>query len=162
MDKQMFVEKHIDIDTVCRLDRILKSEKNNGNGFWNGSHTKKGFQTYNLCKKEEYKSVFDFLLALPSPELPALQYKWIHMIEYCVGGWQDEHDHSATEEYSFILYLTSCLRGGRTIFIIPGDKSYEIIPEEGKIVFFPANVRHLGDIVIDPKRVVVGALDFIK
>lgn len=158
----MFTEKYVDTDTVRILDRILKIEKNNGYGGWSGTATKKGFQTQNLCKKEEYRSMFDRLLEFSSPELAPLTCKWVHMIDYSIGGWQDEHDHSATEEYSFILYLTSCLRGGRTIFILPNDKSYEITPEEGKIVFFPSTLRHLGEKVIDPKRVVVGALDFIK
>ena len=121
----------------------------------NSTCTINGFQTDNLCYEpyiqDELKKLLEYL---PNRDL---KYRWFHMINYKDHGYQDAHDHSKTEDYSYILYLTDCDKGGETIFI-NGEESLAIKPEKNKLVFFPANLWHKGNATIDNKKVAVRAL----
>ena len=96
----------------------------------------------------------DLLTYLPIKDL---KYRWFHMIDYNESGLQKGHDHDKTEDYSFILYLTTCKDGGETVFK-KDDKTIEIKPEKNKLVFFDAKIWHEGNSTIDHKKVAVGAL----
>ena len=121
----------------------------------NSTCTINGFQTDNLCYEPYIKDELEKLLEyLPNKDL---KYRWFHMINYKNHGYQDAHEHSKTEDYSYILYLTDCNEGGETLFI-NGEESVAIKPEKNKLVFFPANLWHKGNPTIDNKKVAVGAL----
>ena len=156
----MFLEKFVNEKLILDLEDILQNEKSVNNGFLEGSATKNGFQTNSVHEKVEYQNILKNLLLAGSPELPEFYYRWFHLIDYKKGGWQEEHDHVKTEDYSFIVYLTTCSNGGKTYFRISDSSVFQSTPVSGKILFFPAHLRHWGEEVIDEKRVAVGALKF--
>lgn len=87
-----------------------------------------------------------------------LSYRWFHMIAYNTNGYQQKHNHSATEDYSYILYLESCSVGGETFFELPDNSVKGIQPIKNKLIFFPSHLTHWGGQVFDSKKVAVGAL----
>jgi hypothetical protein len=123
---------------------------------YNSKCTKLGFQTNDLSFEPSIQSLLDRLLKY-FPDHNKYKYRWFHLIDYFNGGWQEGHDHSKTDDLSFILYLTSCKNGGETVFELKNTK-YIVKPEKNKIVFFPATMWHWGEITIDHKKVAVGAL----
>jgi len=156
----MFLEKFVNEKLILDLEDILQNEKSVNNGFLEGVATKNGFQTNSVHEKVEYQNILKNILLVGSPELPECYYRWFHLIDYKKGGWQEEHDHVKTEDYSFIVYLTTCSNGGKTCFRISDSSVFQSTPVRGKILFFPAHLRHWGEEVIDEKRVAVGALKF--
>lgn len=146
----------VDHTLTDRLDSILfELEAKNEGRPPNSTYTINGFQTKNLCfepyVQNEIKEVLNYL------PIKDLKYRWFHMIHYKDHGYQEAHDHSKTEDYSYILYLTDCNEGGETLFI-NGEESVAIKPEKNKLVFFPSNLWHKGNATIDNKKVAVGAL----
>ena len=139
-----------------RLSSILFDlESNNKGSPSNSTCTVNGFQTENLCYEPYIQKDLEKLLEyIPNKDL---KYKWFHMINYKNHGYQSVHNHSKTEDYSYILYLTDCNEGGETLFT-NGKESVAVKPEKNKLVFFPANLWHKGNATIDNKKVAVGAL----
>ena len=146
----------VDPTITDRLGSILfELEIKNKGVTPNSTCTINGFQTNNLCYEPYIKDELEKLLEyLPNKDL---KYRWFHMINYKDHGYQDAHEHSKTEDYSYILYLTDCNEGGETLFI-NGEDSVTIKPEKNKLVFFPSNIWHKGNATIDNKKVAVGAL----
>jgi len=146
------------VDSIItdRLNSILfELEAKNKGLLPNSTCTINGFQTDNLCYKPYIKNELKKLLEyLPNKDL---KYRWFHMINYKDHGYQNAHEHSKTEDYSYILYLTDCNEGGETLFI-DGEKSIVIKPEKNKLVFFSSNLWHKGNATIDNKKVAVAAL----
>ena len=77
----------------------------------------------------------------------------IHFIRYNIGGFQEEHTHEKTEHYSFILYLKD--GDGDTVFKTKHGEIREK-PEYGKLVLFPADILHWGEVSTQGKDVMVG------
>ena len=146
----------VDPTITDRLNSILFELEDKNEGIEpNSSCTINGFQTKNLCYEPYIKDELEKLLScLPVKDL---KHRWFHMINYKDHGYQEAHDHSKTENYSYILYLTDCNEGGETVFI-NGEESVAIKPEKNKIVFFPANLWHKGNATINNKKVAVGEL----
>ena len=141
---------------VQQLNDILNSEKNLNNKCLQFSTTVKGFQTDTIHSNPNYQNlILNLLYCLP---IKNFKCKWFHLIDYEQGGWQDEHDHAETEDYSFILYLTTCINGGKTMFRMSNKKLIYCSPVEGKLILFPANLSHWAEKTIDVKKVAVGAL----
>ena len=61
-----------------------------------------GFQTDNILNLKTTHELAKNLLKEIKKDLDLF---WIHLIEYNQAGAQTAHDHSKTEDYSFILYL---------------------------------------------------------
>jgi hypothetical protein len=157
----MIIERYIGKNVVKDLKQLLKTEKLNRNST-TLTCTVNGFQTKNLCEREEYQYILDHLLSLVSDVFPPFKYRWFHLIDYESGGWQKEHDHTKTEDYSFIVYLDTCTRGGETIFRLPENQLFVSAPIKGKVLFFPSTIPHWGEKTIFRKRVAVGALKYKK
>tara|TARA_A100000172_G_C2946663_1_gene77587 strand:- start:45 stop:500 length:456 start_codon:yes stop_codon:yes gene_type:complete len=111
--------------------------------------TKKGFQTMNILNFETPKEISRRILKEINKDLILFH---MHLIHYFSGGEQISHDHSATEDYSFILYLNDS--DGNTVF----ENIGEITPKKGKLVFFKSDISHLGKPSFDQKKIAVGAL----
>jgi len=146
------VADYITDNLILKLDEL----KNKKDGIpYNVSFTKNGFQTNNLCNDVSIKDVLrEILNYLPYPN--DYQYRWFHMIDYEQGGSQEAHDHTRTENYSYVLYLSSCNHGGETCFKLQHE--LQIKPEKNTLIFFPATILHWGATTIDRKKVAVGAL----
>lgn len=124
---------------------------------YNSSASQNAEQTNNLCKNQFLIPVLRNIINLINFE-KQLYYRWFHMISYNYQGYQQKHDHSATEDYSYILYLKSCSTGGETFFEMPEGKIIGVTPEKNKLIFFPSHLTHWGGQVVDIKKVAVGAL----
>jgi hypothetical protein len=111
--------------------------------------TKKGFQTMNILNFKTPKEISRRILKEINKDLTLFH---MHLIHYFSGGEQISHDHSATEDYSFILYLNDS--DGNTVF----ENIGEITPKKGKLVFFKSDISHLGKPSFDQKKIAVGAL----
>jgi hypothetical protein len=157
----VFFETQIEDRLVLELEKILESEKNNGNGFWSGSCTVNGFQTNTVHEDQNYKVVLDALLSY-LPDGNNLYYRWFHLIDYDKFGKQEKHNHKKTEDYSFIVYLDTCEKGGETVFEVPSEFLFVSKSVRGKLLFFPSHLDHWGEEVMIRKKVAVGALKLIQ
>ena len=155
----MFFEAKISDDVLQKLDWALALETSAGNFVEpNSSCTKNGLQTNTIHENSRYKTLLDDLLISLPNEFHSYKYRWFHLIDYKRGGWQEQHDHSRTEDFSFIVYLTTCASGGKTFFHISDSTTLVCSPVRGTMIAFPATVTHWGEEVVDPKQVAVGAL----
>ena len=161
MGSIVFWETKVEEDIVCELERILELEKNNGNGFYSGSCTVNGFQTNTVHEDQNYKIVLDALLSY-LPNGNNFYYRWFHLIDYDKFGKQEKHNHKRTEDYSFIVYLNTCEKGGETVFEVPSEPLFVSKSIRGKLIFFPSHLNHWGEEVMDRKKVAVGALKLIQ
>ena len=147
------VANYVTDNLLSKLDEL--KNKNNGLPHNNNSCTKRGFQTNNLSNDVSIEdTLYKILSYLPYPN--DYQYRWFHMIDYEQGGLQEAHDHAQTEDYSYILYLTSCNHGGETCLKLQHE--LQIKPKKNTLIFFPSTVLHWGRTTIDHKKVAVGAL----
>lgn len=154
-----FFETIVSEEDILILENILLKEKEAKNEWIHpNSCTVKGFTTNNLLKKQEYNDIFNKLLLYLPEQYQNLKYCWFHMIDYEINGKQKVHNHSETEDYSFIVYLTTCKQGGETVFYLDPTKKLSFLPVKGKMIFFPSFLDHFGDEVIDKKKIAVGAL----
>jgi hypothetical protein len=153
----MFIlETQIADSTVDLLNTYLDLQIKNKNRAL-VKHTIKGFQTPNLMEDPVLDPVLEDLLSYIPTEYGRLGYYWFHMIDYKTSGSQSQHNHSDTERYSFIVYLSDCEMGGETVFLHSG-KTIKITPKQGTMIFFPAELEHYGATTVSRKRVAVGAL----
>lgn len=155
----MFFETKVSEEHIKNLENILNFEKKVGNGvLFNSSCTKYGFQTNTVHENLKYQQTLKELLLYLPVGFQNLKYRWFHLIDYEKGGWQEGHDHSTTEDFSFIVYLTTCNSGGKTMFRISESTTLTCSPTRGNMVVFPATMWHWGEKVIDLKQIAVGAL----
>jgi hypothetical protein len=148
------VDDYITDNLILKLDEL--KDKKDGISY-NTIHTKhkNGFQTKNIMNDASIEEILHKILSyLPYPN--DYQYRWFHMIDYEQGGLQAAHDHARTENYSYVLYLTSCNHGGETCFKL--DQEIQIKPKKNTLIFFPSTILHWGKTTIDHKKVAVGAL----
>jgi hypothetical protein len=157
----VFFSVQIQDRLVLELEKILELEKNNGNGFYSGSCTVNGFQTYTVHENKNYEPVLNDLLSY-LPQRNSFYYRWFHLIDYDKFGRQEKHNHVKTEDYSFIVYLTTCNEGGKTFFEVPNEPIFASAPVRGKLLFFPSYLDHWGEEVVDHKKIAVGALKLIQ
>ena len=146
------VADHVTDNLILKLDEL----KNKNDGLpYNSVSTKGGFQTNNLSNDVSIEDILRKILDyLPYPN--DYQYRWFHMIDYEQGGLQEAHDHARTEDYSYVLYLSTCNHGGETCLKLQHE--LQIKPKKNLIIFFPSTILHWGNTTIDPKKVAVGAL----
>ena len=111
-----------------------------------------GFQTDNILNLKTTHELAKNLLKEIKKDLDLF---WIHLIEYNQAGAQTAHDHSMTEDYSFILYLNDS--DGNTVF----ENVCEVSPKKGKLVLFKSDIKHYGKPTTTNKKVAVGALKSI-
>ena len=113
------------------------------------TYTKNGFQTTNILDYKAPKELSKLIMKEINKELNLFH---IHLIEYFNQGEQLVHNHEATEDYSFILYLNDS--DGNTVF----ENIGEITPKRGKLIFFKSNIKHFGKPSFRNKKIAVGAL----
>lgn len=154
----MIKEIYISENTTDLLVKILDSLVENKLVIpYNSSASQNAEQTNNLCKNQFMLPILRNISNEINFE-KQLYYRWFHMISYDHLGYQQKHDHSATEDFSFILYLKSCDRGGETFFELPNGEIKSVKPIKNKLIFFPSHLTHWGGEVINEKKVAVGAL----
>ena len=73
-------------------------------------------------------------------------YKWHHD---CTGKYNNYEKYLYLRIYTYIFYLNDNFKGGRTQFFPHLKEPYNIIPEKGKLILFPANTMwlHQGETV---------------
>jgi hypothetical protein len=146
------VADYITDSLILKLDEL--KDKKDGIPY-NTTCTKGGFQTKNIMNDVSIEDILHKILKyLPYPN--DYQYRWFHMIDYEQGGLQEAHHHARTENYSYVLYLTSCNHGGETCFKL--DHEIQIKPKKNTLIFFPSHILHWGKATIEHKKVAVGAL----
>lgn len=118
-----------------------------------------GYHTDNLVNDPVVSPFVSELLAAFPNGNSLFTCHWIHMIEYDEGGWAKQHNHIATEKYSFILYLNTNIAQGKTVFFLDNNQVLSVCPQKGKIIFFPSRLEHLGEPTVGSKKVLVGALN---
>jgi len=149
-------ETHVSDAVVDVLLQLLDGLKETGLNVEHETASINAFQSRNLTTFPLLKPLLQQIIEnVPNSNL--LSYRWFHLIDYDKDGYQNPHDHSMTENYSYILYLTDCKEGGETIFKI-NDEIIKIKPEKNKLIFFPSDILHWGSEVLDNKKVAVGAL----
>ena len=93
-----------------------------------------GFQTDNILNLKTTHELAKNLLKEIKKDLDLF---WIHLIEYNQAGAQTAHDHSKTEDYSFILYLNDCDKNAKTVIVDDKDKIIKTItPQKYKGICF--------------------------
>jgi len=151
---------YIPNDITDNLNKFLSEILISGNLLPKGStDSMNASQTDNLCQNETINLYLDQILKLLKLD-KTFYHRWFHMIDYDTFGSQNPHDHSKTEDYSYIIYLNTC-KGGSTWFL-SDDKTIEVIPEKNKLILFKSNLFHWSSGVIDNKRVAVGALKYMR
>lgn len=154
----MIIETYIDEQITNRLETILDNLVDNRLCIpHNSSSSQEAHQTNNLCNYGQLQPILVKIIQHIEFHRPLI-YRWFHMISYEKSGYQLKHDHADTEDFSFILYLTSCEEGGETAFEINNEKIVHVKPEKNKLIFFPSHVTHWGQSTICKKKVAVGAL----
>ena len=132
--------------TMSDIYEVIDKNKHRFNDQSHTTTTENGFQSNNI------EHLFNMDLKkkmLSNNDL----YKYIfhiHYIEYFNGGFQKEHDHKETEEWSFILYLNDAI--GDTVF-----ENNIISPEKGLLVLFDAKLKHSSKKSFN-KKVLVGSI----
>jgi len=151
--------KKINIETYKLNDKItkkfikalneLKKEKNVAKD----TCTILGFQSENILKYSKYLHFKNTMEKILKKKYNVFH---IHLIDYEKNGYQLEHDHKKTEDYSFILYLNNC-NTGHTVF----ESSLKIKPEKNKLIVFKSDLKHYGETCLSNKKVAVGAMSYI-
>jgi hypothetical protein len=147
----LFLETNINNKTLMKINKIISNEKfipvKNGS-----TQTFDGFQTENIISffsKDLLKEIVPFFNFFKN-------IFHIHYILYNKNGYQGKHNHSKTENFSFILYLNNAT--GNTDFFI-GDYVYSVKPIKNKLIVFSSEIFHLGNKVKTTKQILVGAIE---
>ena len=146
-----FVDDYI----VDQLETLLKNQTK----FDTENLTINGRQTFNV--------IDDFELGYV--EIPIFQYteflkgeafesQHVHLIDYDPNGYQLPHDHSTTEDFSYIVYLNDSDQ--KTAFYRDGHYMY-VTPERGKGIAFDSGLLHWSLPGTIGKKIAVGAAKFI-
>lgn len=142
----LFFKTKINDSIIDKITDIININKNKFLDTSSNTFTENGFQSNNIV------SFFDEHLKKKMMDNQCLYQDifWIHYIEYEKSGFQKEHNHLSTEEYSFILYLNDSV--GDTVF--PHTR---ISPEKGLLVIFDSSLLHRAEESIN-KKVLAGAI----
>jgi hypothetical protein len=151
---ETYIDETITEKLVSTLDKLVDNKLTIEH---NSSSSQEAHQTNNLANYAPLQPILRDILNHIEFEKPLL-YRWFHMISYDHQGYQLKHDHADTEDYSFILYLTTCSNGGETAFEIGNNEVLKIKPIKNKLIFFPSYYVHWGESTKDKKKVAVGAL----
>ena len=117
-----------------------------------------GYHTGNILNfKSTHEVVNEILHKIPY-ENCILHH--VHLMHFYKSGYEKAHDHKATEDFSFILYLSNS-EDGNTCFQL-GEDTHKVKPEKGKIIFFDSHILHWGEPSSGNKKLAVGALSKIK
>lgn len=127
------------------LNRSLRSDSCCVNGYHSGNI---------LIFKSTHELVKEIIGEIPYEDC-ILHH--VHLIHFYESGYEKAHDHQATEDFSFILYLSNS-EDGNTCFQLEKE-TYKVKPEKGKIIFFPSNIWHWGEPSSGNKKIAVGALN---
>jgi|TARA_E500000318_G_C3563138_1_gene214450 hypothetical protein len=127
------------------LNRSLRSDSCCVNGYHTGNI---------LIFKSTHELLNEILETIPYKDC-ILHH--VHLIHFYESGYEKAHDHQATEDFSFILYLSDS-EDGYTCFKLK-EQIFKVKPEKGKIIFFPSNIWHWGDPSSGNKKIAVGALN---
>jgi hypothetical protein len=121
--------------------------------------SRKAFQTDNVLTGN-IEPILDKIL-IETKLKDYVCHETLHLIDYQKRGYQKGHDHTIHDnEYSYVLYLTTCVKGGETVF--KSNKSKKVVmPERGKLVLFDKFLYHYGRPTIDRKKAAVGGLRLI-
>jgi hypothetical protein len=148
----------IDEYMIDQLSSVLEKETE----FDSKNLTINGKQTRNVLDKIEVGYIeIPFMQSLSSTDIFRTQpceTKHIHLIHYDTNGYQLPHDHSETEDFSFIVYLNDSDQ--KTAFYRDGVYMY-ITPERGKGIVFDSKLLHWSLPGTIEKKVAVGAVDFV-
>ena len=147
----MIEEYKIDHSLVDELIKSLDLFKSVQFAAPDETATRNGFQTGNILKFDSSRALISEILkdVIKDKKVECFH---VHLIEYFKGGYQEEHDHANTEDYSFILYLNDS--DGNTVF----KDGLSIKPEKGKLVYFKSDLIHWGEESNLSKKIAVGAL----
>ena len=132
--------------TMSDINDIINKHKTNFEDQSHNTSTVNGFQSNNiehLFNKDLKKRIINY---------NNLHKDIFHMhyIEYFEKGFQKEHNHQETEEWSFILYLNDAI--GDTVF-----ENFIFSPEKGLLVLFDSKLKHKGKKSFN-KKILVGAI----
>ena len=142
----LFYTTKIKNKTVDKIVNLIEKKKINFIDESPATATVKGFQSKNI------ENIFDDTLKKQMLDNQCLYQDifHIHYIEYFNQGYQEEHNHFNTEEYSFILYLNDST--GDTVF-----PHKTIQPKKGLLVIFDSRFMHKGKKSLN-KKILVGAI----
>jgi len=142
----MFYITKIDNNIVDKIVKVIDKYKWDFVDVSSETSTEQGFQSSNII------NIFDDNLKKEMLDHQCLYQDifHIHYLEYFNGGYQLNHNHLESEEYSFILYLNDAI--GDTIFT-----HKRIKPQKGLLVIFDSSLNHSGDKSIN-KKILVGAI----
>mgnify|MGYP003624663283 FL=1 len=142
----LFFKTKIKTSTVDKIINIININKDKFSNVSNDTYTENGFQSSNIVNffnEDLKKDILD-------NQCLYQDIFHLHYIEYGKLGFQKEHHHSSSEEYSFILYLNDSV--GDTIF--PHTR---ISPEKGLLVIFDSSLLHRAEESVN-KKILVGAI----
>jgi hypothetical protein len=142
----LFFKTKINNSVVDEITNIININKDKFLNVSNDTFTEKGFQSNNII------SFFDENLKKKMMDNQCLYQDIFHLhyIEYENSGFQKQHDHYKTEEYSFILYLNDSI--GDTVF-----SHTRVSPEKGLLIIFDSELSHRGAKSLS-KKILVGAI----
>lgn len=142
----LFFKTKIDNDVVKEITNIININKNKFLDVSNNTCTENGFQSNNIVNffNENLKK------KMMNNQCLYQDIFHIHYIEYKNSGFQKEHNHANTEEYSFILYLNDSV--GDTVF-----SNTRVSPKKGLLIIFDSTLFHKGEKSIN-KKILVGAI----
>ena len=137
---------------ILEVYKQIRPDFNQATGKENCSEN--AYQTPNILDFNVFRDAAQLLIPYIPYDLK-LELFHIHLISYYNQGHQRAHDHIATEDFSFILYLSDS-QDGHTCFF--KENTIKIKPERGKIIFFPSNIWHWAEANSGDKNLAVGAL----
>ena len=142
----LFFKTKINNSIVDEIINIININKDKFLNVSNDTYTVKGFQSNNII------NFFDENLKKSMLDNQCLYQDvfHIHYIEYENSGFQKQHDHAKTEEYSFILFLNDSI--GDTVF-----SHIRVSPEKGLLIIFDSKLPHKGEKSLN-KKILVGAI----
>ena len=145
---EKFVIKHSLVDELVKSLELLKLANFKAS---EDVATVNGFQTANILDFLSTKCLIDEVLEDITKQKKVM-CTHVHLIEYLFGGYQLEHDHKGTEDYSFILYLNDS--DGDTVFA-SGER---VTPKKGQLIYFKSDMLHSAEKSNLGKKIAVGAL----
>lgn len=141
-------------EITSRLDMVLQNKIQRNEMVNEKTHTVSGFQTKNLMNDKEIIPIMQQILE--KTNRVSYIYRWFHLISYHNNGFQTMHNHSTTEDLTYILYLNDC-DSGHTV-LLSYDCEIRIKPEKNKLLMFPSFIDHYAEKALENKKIAVGAL----
>ena len=146
---------------------ITPSNDSSDNAFTDESYNS-GYQTDNILNWEdvEYQKfikgeLFDLVSKNLCLDKNKIEYFWIHMLDYRVGGKMDCHRHNHNEDFVIFIYLKTCSSGDTVFYLNDYCQEYmnrttvKITPKQNLGVCFSSMVLHKGEITEQNKRIFV-------